>query len=96
MDRSPGLLSETDGSVISQPLEANNLAFYTTIVSSGHARGVVIAVGDRTVMGQIAGRVTVTRPPALFLFLFLFLFFLGGRKDGKMERSSRRSWVSEN
>lgn len=56
MDRSPGLLCEADGRVVSQALEANNLAFYTTIVASGHARGVVIAVGDRTVMGRIAGR----------------------------------------
>ncbi|GLI63034.1 hypothetical protein VaNZ11_005895 [Volvox africanus] len=36
-------------------IEATNLLFYSTIVASGHGRGVVIGTGDNTVMGQIAG-----------------------------------------
>lgn len=41
-------------------IEATNLAFFSTIVNSGSARGVVIGTGDRTVMGQIAGLATET------------------------------------
>lgn len=55
VDRSPDLLEDSEGRTITQPLEANNLAFYTTIVASGHAKGIAIAVGDTTIMGQIAG-----------------------------------------
>ncbi|ESO03268.1 hypothetical protein HELRODRAFT_185638 [Helobdella robusta] len=36
------------------PLETRNLVFYSTTVVEGMARGVVIATGDRTVMGRIA------------------------------------------
>ncbi|KXZ52251.1 hypothetical protein GPECTOR_10g882 [Gonium pectorale] len=36
-------------------IEATNLLFYSTIVASGHGRGIVIGTGDNTVMGQIAG-----------------------------------------
>lgn len=35
------------------PIEAANLVFYTTIISSGSGRGIVVGTGDRTVMGQI-------------------------------------------
>ena len=38
-----------------QPLEESNLMFYTSIATSGSGRAVVIATGDKTVMGQIAG-----------------------------------------
>jgi len=36
------------------PLQTRNLAFYATTVADGKARGVVIATGDRTLMGRIA------------------------------------------
>ncbi|GFH25426.1 cation_ATPase_N domain-containing protein, partial [Haematococcus lacustris] len=36
-------------------IEASNLLFFSTIVVSGHGRGVVVGTGDNTVMGQIAG-----------------------------------------
>eukprot|EP00271_Cylindrocystis_brebissonii_P021535 TRINITY_DN7756_c0_g1_i2.p1 TRINITY_DN7756_c0_g1~~TRINITY_DN7756_c0_g1_i2.p1 ORF type:complete len:1167 (+),score=247.04 TRINITY_DN7756_c0_g1_i2:363-3863(+) len=55
VERSPELQLNAAGEPITQTLEASNLAFYTTIVASGHARGVIIACGDNTVMGQIAG-----------------------------------------
>lgn len=41
-------------------LEANNLAFYTTTVSSGKGSGFIIGIGDNTAMGKIAGLVTGT------------------------------------
>ncbi len=34
-------------------IEATNLLFYSTIVASGHGRGIVIGTGDNTVMGQV-------------------------------------------
>lgn len=36
------------------PLETRNLAFFATTAAEGKARGVVIATGDRTLMGRIA------------------------------------------
>ena len=36
------------------PLETNNLAFFGTLCKEGIGRGVVIQIGDRTVIGQIA------------------------------------------
>mmetsp|Transcript_10120 Transcript_10120/g.14103 ORF Transcript_10120/g.14103 Transcript_10120/m.14103 type:complete len:1085 (+) Transcript_10120:183-3437(+) len=36
------------------PLEATNVAFYGTLCCEGQARGIVIATGDRTVIGRIA------------------------------------------
>ena len=36
------------------PLEANNLAFYGTLVVNGEGYGIVIRTGDRTVLGSIA------------------------------------------
>eukprot|EP00951_Prasinocladus_malaysianus_P022314 scaffold186521_cov43-Prasinocladus_malaysianus.AAC.1 len=59
-DRSRELARDSNGQLITQPLEATNLCFYTTIVNSGAATGVVIGTGDRTVMGQIAGLATET------------------------------------
>ncbi|KAF2355314.1 P-type ATPase [Trinorchestia longiramus] len=40
------------------PLETRNLAFFSTNAVEGTARGVVINIGDRTVMGRIAGLAT--------------------------------------
>ena len=59
-DRTPELAKDEQGNLITQPLEASNIAFYTTIVSSGNGMGCVIGTGDRTVMGQIAGLATET------------------------------------
>lgn len=59
-DRGPELSRDVDGNLITQPLEASNLLFYTTLVSSGSGVGVVIGTGDHTVMGLIAGLATET------------------------------------
>merc|ERR1712117_905466 len=37
------------------PLETKNLAFFSTNAVEGTARGMVINIGDNTVMGRIAG-----------------------------------------
>ena len=37
------------------PLETKNLAFFSTNVIEGNARGMVVGIGDSTVMGRIAG-----------------------------------------
>ena len=58
--RSPELTYDDAGKLVTQPLEASNLCFYTTIINSGSGRGIVIGSGDRTVMGQIAGLATET------------------------------------
>src|SRR5690349_9055900 len=36
------------------PLETDNLAFFGTLVKEGIGKGVVIQIGDNTVIGQIA------------------------------------------
>nr|AFM54541.1 Na+/K+_ATPase [Palaemon carinicauda] len=46
--RSPEFTSEN-------PLETKNLAFFSTNAVEGTARGIVIMIGDNTVMGRIAG-----------------------------------------
>jgi sodium/potassium-transporting ATPase subunit alpha len=58
--RSSDLSYDAQGKLVTQPLEAKNLCFYTTIINSGSGRGIVIGSGDRTVMGQIAGLATET------------------------------------
>jgi sodium/potassium-transporting ATPase subunit alpha len=45
----------TSGTASTPAIEANNLLFFSTIVVSGHGRGLVVGTGDNTVMGQIAG-----------------------------------------
>jgi sodium/potassium-transporting ATPase subunit alpha len=42
------------------PLEAKNLAFFTTQILNGKGRGIVIRTGDSTVIGQIKDLVTKT------------------------------------
>ena len=37
------------------PLETQNLAFYSTYAIEGSARGLVVGIGDNTVVGRIAG-----------------------------------------
>lgn len=39
-------------------METKNLAFFSTSAIEGTGRGVVIATGDRTLMGRIAGLAT--------------------------------------
>jgi sodium/potassium-transporting ATPase subunit alpha len=43
------------------PLEATNLAFFTTFATEGVATGVVVSTGDRTVIGRIAQLVMQTK-----------------------------------
>lgn len=40
---------------VEQPLETNNLAFFSTSAVEGIATGVVVCTGDNTMMGRIAG-----------------------------------------
>merc|ERR1711935_988471 len=40
------------------PLETKNLAFFSTNAVEGTAKGIVVAIGDDTVMGRIAGLVS--------------------------------------
>jgi len=48
------------------PLELNNLAFMGSTVISGAATALVIAVGDSTELGGIAGRLQEKTPPTSF------------------------------
>jgi len=41
-----------------KPLESKNLAFSGTLATKGTAKGIVVATGDNTVIGKIAGLVT--------------------------------------
>ncbi len=45
------------------PLETNNLAFFGTLVKEGIGRGIVIQIGDQTVIGQIAQLVANAETP---------------------------------
>jgi Mg2+-importing ATPase len=47
-------------------LEANNLCFMGTSVSSGSAKGVVLATGANTFFGQVAKSITKRRPKTNF------------------------------
>ena len=38
------------------PLETKNLAFFSTNAVEGTAKGIVVNIGDFTVMGRIAGK----------------------------------------
>mmetsp|Transcript_17079 Transcript_17079/g.20561 ORF Transcript_17079/g.20561 Transcript_17079/m.20561 type:complete len:1160 (+) Transcript_17079:196-3675(+) len=60
VDRTPNLARDMAGNLVTQPMEAENLVFYTTMITTGSLRGVVIGTGDRTAMGQIAGLTTET------------------------------------
>eukprot|EP00199_Chlamydomonas_sp_CCMP681_P000009 CAMPEP_0119101430 /NCGR_PEP_ID=MMETSP1180-20130426/476_1 /TAXON_ID=3052 ORGANISM="Chlamydomonas cf sp, Strain CCMP681" /NCGR_SAMPLE_ID=MMETSP1180 /ASSEMBLY_ACC=CAM_ASM_000741 /LENGTH=1208 /DNA_ID=CAMNT_0007085549 /DNA_START=49 /DNA_END=3675 /DNA_ORIENTATION=+ len=51
-------------------IEAGNMLWFSTIVTSGHGKGLVIGTGDNTMMGQIAGLVSDsgdgdTKPPLI-------------------------------
>jgi len=47
--------SRTSENTHENPLETKNIAFFSTNVVEGTAKGVVINIGDHTVMGRIAG-----------------------------------------
>jgi len=47
--------SRTPENTHENPLETKNIAFFSTNVVEGTAKGVVINIGDHTVMGRIAG-----------------------------------------
>ena len=46
-ERYPDLARDENGKLITVPLEAVNLCFFTTIVTAGSGRGMVIGTGDR-------------------------------------------------
>lgn len=52
------LLRTIDPVTLANPLESSNLAFFSTNCIDGSGVGIVIATGDRTVMGDIASLVT--------------------------------------
>ena len=54
VERSNELQNDAEGNKVSNPLEANNLVFYSTIITEGSGEGVVIHTGDETAIGQIA------------------------------------------
>ena len=41
-------------------VESKNIAFMTTLITNGQGKGVVVAVGDQTIMGRIAGLTSQT------------------------------------
>jgi len=54
----PEALMRSVDSTSDNPLETKNLAFYSTNCVEGQGKGVVIYIGDNTVMGRIASLVT--------------------------------------
>ena len=48
------LLRTTECSHPEQPFETKNLAFFGTMCKEGRGRGIVVAIAEKTVMGQIA------------------------------------------
>ncbi|MGM0453311.1 MAG: HAD-IC family P-type ATPase [Thermodesulfobacteriota bacterium] len=44
--------------------EINNMAFMGTVVSAGYGKGVVVATGAQTTLGQLQSLLQCTRPPA--------------------------------
>jgi sodium/potassium-transporting ATPase subunit alpha len=46
------------------PLETKNLAFFGTLCKEGSGKGIVVNIGDNTVMGQIADLAIGGEPPA--------------------------------
>jgi Mg2+-importing ATPase len=59
VEKVPGLLASKD---VTTALEANNLCFMGTSVTSGAARGVVLNTGGNTYFGQIAKTIAKKRP----------------------------------
>lgn len=63
-----------------QPLEAKNLAFFSTSCVDGSGVGVVISTGDDTVMGKIAKLVGCNHFTHLYIVECLLSFFSIGNK----------------
>ena len=57
------------------PLETKNLAFFSTNAVEGTAKGIVVNIGDNTVMGRIAGKIP-SKDSLQHLILKTF-FFIG-------------------
>jgi sodium/potassium-transporting ATPase subunit alpha len=57
------------------PLETRNLAFYLSSCISGTGRGVVIKIGNETIIGRIAKLVSTTVTYFLLNIFFYYLFF---------------------
>lgn len=49
-----------DNELVKDPMEADNLMYYTTLCVEGTCKAVVVRTGDRTLMGKIAGLTTET------------------------------------
>ena len=45
------LLRTTECTSPDNPLETKNLAFFGTLIKEGNGKGIVVNIGDRTVMG---------------------------------------------
>jgi sodium/potassium-transporting ATPase subunit alpha len=62
-----------------QFVESQNIAFMTTLVTNGQGKSIVIATGDRTVMGKIAGLTnnTCEKETTLQKELKRFVFIIG-------------------
>jgi len=58
VDRGVELELDADGNKITLPREAANLVFFTTLIQTGSAYGIVVGTGDDTFVGQIAGLAT--------------------------------------
>jgi sodium/potassium-transporting ATPase subunit alpha len=60
-------------------VESKNIAFMTTLITNGQGKGVVVAVGDQTVMGRIAGLTSQTneKQTSLQREITRFVIFIG-------------------
>merc|ERR1719422_2427647 len=55
------------------PLETKNLAFFSTNAVEGTAKGIVVNIGDNTVMGRIAGLASDQTPIAKEIAHFIHI-----------------------
>lgn len=61
---SDALLRSTECTHPDSVLETQNLAFFGTLCKEGNGIGIVVNIGDNTVMGQIASLVSHGEPPS--------------------------------
>ena len=65
------------------PLETKNLAFFSTNAVEGTAKGIVVNIGDNTVMGRIAGKIpSKDSLQHLILKTFVFIGLASGLDTG--------------
>ena len=65
------------------PLETKNLAFFSTNAVEGTAKGIVVNIGDNTVMGRIAGKIPFKDSlQHLILKTFFFIGLASGLDTG--------------